>query len=252
MPVAQYVVVLLSLAFASQLQAASMTLAVASNFARPAEDIVAQFEAASGHSVRVTTASTGKLYAQIVNGAPFDMLLSADAERPRLLEENGIGVMGTRATYAVGRLYLYSRNASFAGVDCEAQLAKLVKRRLAIANPQTAPFGEAALEYLQASGFFSAVEAQLVYGENISQAFLFVATGNAEIGLVANSQVAMSRMHDATCEWLVPEDRYAPIEQQAILLQRAVSNPAATEFLAFLRGDEARAVLSNYLYGLPQ
>jgi molybdate transport system substrate-binding protein len=252
MPVARYVFVLLSLLLASHLQAESMTLAVASNFARPAEDIVARFEAASGHSVRVTTASTGKLYAQIVNGAPFDVLLAADAERPRLLEESGLGVMGTRATYAIGRLYLYSRNVSFAGIDCVAQLATLGKRRLAIANPQTAPYGKAALEYLQKTGFLSTVEPQLVYGENISQAFLFVATGNAEIGLVANSQVAMSRMHDATCEWLVPEDRHSPIEQQVILLQKAKTKPAATEFLSFLSGAESRAVLSNYLYGLPQ
>lgn len=237
---------------AASVKAESLTLAVASNFARPAEKIVARFEAASGHAVRMTTASTGKLYAQIVNGAPFDVLLAADAERPRLLEENGIGVQGTRVTYAIGRLYLYSDHASFAGTDCEAELAVLGKRRLAIANPQTAPYGKAAREYLGASGFWSAVEPRLVYGENISQAFLFVATANAEIGLIANSQLVDATMRDATCQWLVPEDRHAPIEQQAIMLRRASHNPAATEFVAFLDSDESRAILRDYLYGLPQ
>ena len=240
------------LLFACSLKAESLTLAVASNFARPAEEIVALFESASGHSVRVTTASTGKLYAQIVNGAPFDLLLAADAERPRLLEESGIGVQGTRATYAIGRLYLYSDHATFAGVDCEAALATLGKRRLAIANPLTAPYGKAAREYLQASGLWPAVESRLVYGENISQAFLFVATANAEIGLIANSQLAFATLPDVTCAWLVPEDRHLPIEQQAILLDRAGDNPAASEFLAYLNSAAARAVLSDYLYGLPQ
>ena len=249
---ARFELVALSVLIASQAQAESITVAVASNFARPAEEIVAQFESASGHAVRVTTASTGKLYAQIVNGAPFDVLLAADAERPRLLEQRGVGVQGTRATYALGRLYLYSRHASFAGVDCEAELAKLGKRRLAIANPLTAPYGSAAREYLQAIGSWSVVAPQLVYGENISQTFLFVATGNAEIGLVANSQVAVSQSHDTTCEWLVPEGRHSAIEQQAILLQRAHDNPAATEFLAFLNGAESRSVLIDHLYGLPQ
>jgi len=234
---------------ATALPAQPTMVAVASNFAAPAADIVALYEARTGNEVLVVTASTGKLYAQIVNGAPFDVFLAADAERPRLLEESGVGVSGTRMTYATGRLYLYSRHASFAEVDCQVELAALGARKFAIANPLTAPFGKAAQEYLLASDLWSSIEGSLVYGENIAQAFLFVATGNAAIGLVANSQLSGPANDAETCRWLVPQAMHAPIEQQAILLQRAADNDAAKALLDFLDGVEARKILDGYHYG---
>lgn len=229
-----------------------LTLAAASNFARPAHEIAERFEAASGHSVRVTTASTGKLYAQIVNGAPFDVLLAADAERPRLLEESGAGVAGTRFTYAVGGLTLWSRDAELVGEDCREQLIRLGSKRLAIANPLTAPYGVAARQFLQGEGLWPIVEPQLVFGENISQALHFVVSGNASLGLIARSQALDARLPAPTCQWFVPQSTHEPLEQQAVLLQRAAENEAATGFVAFLRSPAARKVIHDHGYTVPQ
>ena len=236
------------LLFACSLKAESLTLAVASNFARPAEEIVALFESASGHSVRVTTASTGKLYAQIVNGAPFDLLLAADAERPRLLEESGIGVQGTRATYAIGRLYLYSDHATFAGVDCEAALATLGKRRLAIANPLTAPYGKAAQETLEHLKVWKKLRPSLVRGENIAQTLQFVATENAKMGFVAKSQVEDPRFKLKGSLWEVPASMHGPVLQQAILLKPGHENSSAKKFLKYLQGPVAKNIIRAYGY----
>lgn len=227
-----------------------LTLAVASNFRVPAETIAARFTAATGHEVRVSSASTGKLYAQIVNGAPFDVLLAADSERPRLLEEAGLGVAGSRTTYAVGRLVLWSRDPANAGTDCYGQLADLGDRRLAIANPATAPYGIAARQFLQNSGNWQRVSARLVYGENIAQALHFAASGNASLGLIAASQALDARLPDATCSWTVPTDLYPAIEQQAIAIDNG--NAVAMQFMAFLVSPVAQAVIVESGYGVGQ
>ena len=232
--------------------AETVTVAVASNFARPAQEIAERFEEWSGHSVRVTTASTGKLYAQIVNGAPFDVLLAADKERPRLLEESGLGIEGTRFTYAVGALTLWSRDADLDGKDCKEQLTKLGAKRLAIANPLTAPYGVAAKQFLVGAGLWSIVEPQLVFGENISQALHFVASGNASLGLISRSQALDARLPAATCQWPVPASMHEPLEQQVILLQRALSDEAATGFIGFLHGSIASQIISDHGYTVPQ
>jgi len=232
--------------------AEQLTIAVASNFARPAHALAEKFEAASGQPVRVTTASTGKLYAQIVNGAPFDILFAADAARPLLLEESGLGVEGTRFTYAIGRLVLWSAESAMVGATCEQALADLGKKRLAIANPITAPYGMAAKEYLEAAGLWNDVESQLVYGENIAQTLHFVVSGGAGFGLIARSQAMDERLPVTACSWLVPDDMHAPIEQQAVLLPHGGSNKAAAEFLAFVASSVGRQIIEKHGYSVAQ
>lgn len=232
--------------------AEQLTIAVASNFRAPAEEIAAQFMQETGHTVRISSASTGKLYAQIVNGAPFDILLAADSGHPRRLEESGLGVTGTRLTYAIGGLVLWSRDPDNANEDCRAQLDDIGHRRLAIANPETAPYGIAAKEFLQAEGLWQELEPRLVYGENIAQALHFVATGNAELGLIARSQALDERLPAATCTWLVPAELHDPIEQQAIMLERAADTAAAGTFLDYLQGATSRDITARYGYGVPE
>ena len=220
-----------------------LTLAVASNFSIPAQELAARFEGRTGHDVRIAAGSTGKLYAQIINGAPFDVFLAADAERPRLLEESGHGIEGSRFTFAIGSLVLWSTDPALAGADCRAVLERLGARKLAIANPQTAPYGEAAKMFLQSVGLWEELQSQLVYGENIAQTLQFVATGNAGLGLIANSHALVSGLPAATCHWPVPGSSHRPLEQQAILLRRAEANGAALEFLRFLQHEDARDII---------
>ena len=242
--------VLLALIAAPFASADTLTLAVASNFRAPADIIAELFAAETGHDVRVSSASTGKLYAQIVNGAPFDVLLAADSERPRLLEEAGLGVEGTRQTYAVGALVLWSQDPANATSGCPAQLEDLDDKRLAIANPVTAPYGIAAQQFLVNGGYWERVSERLVYGENIAQALHFVASGNASLGLIAASQALDERLPHATCSWQVPTSLYDPIEQQAIVVD--ASSTAARAFVEFLRSPSAQAVVINAGYGVPQ
>ncbi len=228
-----------------------VTVAVASNFARTATEIADRFTAETGHQVRISAASTGKLYAQIINGAPYDILLAADVERPRLLEEAELGVKGTRFAYAFGTLVLWSRDPGVAAAGCRAQLLHLDKKHLAIANPETAPYGVAAREFLLDAGLWERVRPRLVMGENILQTLHFVASGNASLGLIARSQTSNPVLPSPTCEWVVPTHTYSPLEQQAILLQRAADNKAANEFLNYVRGPAGREQITGHGYLLP-
>ena len=225
-----------------------MTVASASNFSAAARDIAEQFTLNTGHAVRIITASTGKLYAQITNGAPFDVLLAADAERPALLEKSGAAVSGTRFTYALGELILWSRQLD----DCRGALDKLENLRLAIANPDTAPYGAAAKAFLLKAGLWESVRPRLVIGENISQTLHFVASGNAALGFIARSQLQTPSLPRAACSWPVPGYWHAPIEQQAILLQQGLDNEAASQFLQFLRSDAGRVIIVRHGYRLPE
>ncbi len=229
----------------------SITVAVASNFAPALQNIAARFETASGHSVRVSSASTGKLYAQITNGAPFDVLLAADTERPRLLEASGQGVAASRFTYAIGGLALWSRDPALIDTDCRGSLRHLGKKRLAIANPDTAPYGAAARETLMNLGLWDHLASQLVVGENITQTLHFVSSGNALLGFIAATQAVDTRLPEATCVWPVPPKLHRPIEQQAILLQHAAENAVAKEFLSFLHSAAGRAMIRQHGYTLP-
>ena len=225
-------------------------IAVATNFADTASALEHRFEAASGQSLILVSGSTGKLYAQIVNGAPFDALLAADQRRPGLLEQQHLAVPGSRFTYAIGRLVLWSPDAARVGADGSATLERLDFRALAMANPRLAPYGAAAEEVMAALGLTDRLRSRLVIGENVGQAYSMVATGNAELGFVALSQVIGRAHGEAGSRWDVPVDLYTPIRQDAVLLARAAMNPAATGFLHFLRGEEARRIILSSGYGV--
>jgi len=248
MRISPCIALLLAPFVATGLRADTLTIAVASNFAQPAHVLAALYEKSSGHDVRITSASTGKLYAQIKNGAPFDLFLAADSERPRLLEDSGSGVAGSRFTYALGELVLWSADADLEGQDCLGQLENLGDRKLAIANPLTAPYGVAAREALQASGVWEAVQENLVYGENISQTLHFVASRNAALGLIATSQSQDVRLPEPSCSWPVPPALHGSIEQQAILLARAADNDVAEDFLRYLRSSLAIDIIAAHGY----
>lgn len=245
--VAAVLLTVAGLGVAAGAAAAELHLAAASNFAPVLERLGPRFEALSGHRLVVSYGSSGTLYAQIRNGAPFAVLLSADAERPRRLEEQGLAVPGSRFVYARGRLVLWSP----AAVPLDGGGAALGRggfRHLAIANPRTAPYGAAARQVLERLGHWDAVQDRLVQGENIAQTWQFVASGNAELGFVSRSQLGAEA---EGLVWEVPPELYDPIEQQAVLLERGRVNPAATAFLAFLQSAEARDVIRASGYGLP-
>jgi molybdate transport system substrate-binding protein len=220
-------------------------VAVASNFLNPLQALAAQFERETGAAVRISAGSTGKLYAQILNGAPFDVFLAADSRRPRLLEEGGNAVPGSRFTYAEGRLVLWSRDAN--RITGPESLARDDYRHLAIANPKTAPYGEAARQVLERLQLWDRLRARLVFGENIGQTFQFVVSGNAELGLVALAQLHREPYRTSGSRFVIPPDWHAPIRQDAVV----VAGPRerlAREFTAFLRSPEARQVLEAYGY----
>lgn len=222
--------------------AGEVRVAVAANFAGPMQQIAAEFEKESGHKALLSSGATGKFYAQIVNGAPFDIFLAADDETPARLEREGLAVAGGRFTYAVGRLVLWSAKPGV--VDpAGAILAAGSFQRLAVANPKTAPYGTAAVETLRALGLLERLQARFVQGENIAQTHQFVASGNAEIGFVAVSQVFRDGALAGGSAWIVPERLHAPIRQDAALLARARDNPAAVALLAWLKSDRARAII---------
>jgi len=222
-----------------------ITVAVAANFARPMAALVERFEAETAHRVRITTGSTGKHYAQIRNGAPFDAFFAADAERPRRLEEAGVGVPGSRFTYAIGRLALWSPRSDY--VDAEGKILEDgAFRHLAIANPSLAPYGAAARDVLAAKGVLDALERKLVFGEDVGQTFGFVHSGAAELGFVAYAQLVADDGGVGGSHWLVPAALHAPIEQQAVLL---VDSPAARAFVEFVSSDAARAIIERFGYG---
>lgn len=226
----------------------ALTIAVASNFHSTAKEIASRFTASTGTAVRLSTGSTGKLYAQIVNGAPYDIYLAADAERPELLEESGEAVTGSRITYAMGSLVLWSADPSLADRDCRDSLERGDFRKLAIANPKTAPYGSAAQEFLQQAGLLAATESKLVFGENISQTLNFVATGNATLGLIAASQAASELPVSATCSWSVPPELHSELHQQAVILTASKNVATAREFMGFLQSAEIRALLEKQGY----
>lgn len=243
---------LLSAALALPAFAEPLTVAVASNFRAVAEEIAEQFWETTGQEVRFSSGSTGKLYAQILHGAPFDVFLAADDRHPGLLSEADPDVAATRMTYAVGALVLWSVDPQLKGGDCRAALEAPGDYRLAIANPSTAPYGTAAREVLVRLGLWESLRGKLVYGESIAQALQFVATGNARLGMIARSQAEDPRLPEAACRWDVPSGLHEPILQQAVVLQRGLQNPAAMQFLRYLGSPEAAATIRRYGYETAQ
>ena len=204
------------------------------------------FGAQTGHSLKISTGSTGQLYAQITNGAPFDVFLSADAARPEKLEKVGFAVAGSRLTYALGRLVLWGAGKTPINERAEAILSDPQFRSLAIANPDLAPYGAAARETLQARGLWDSLKGRLVFGQNIGQTRALVATGNAEIGFVALAQIKDSSATESY--WLVPEKDHQPISQDAVLLTRARDNAAARAFMDYLKSPRARQIIAGFGY----
>ena len=234
------------LAFGSA-RAAETQVAVAANFTEPAKAIARAFKAATGHTALLSFGASGQFYGQIAHGAPFEVFLSADAERPAKAEQDGLGVAGTRFTYAVGRLVLYSKTPGL--VDGAGAVLRGGKfNKLSIADPAAAPYGTAAVQTMTKLGVYDALKPKIVKGGSITQAYQFVDTGAADLGFVALSQVVNV---SGGSRWVVPAADHAPIDQQAILLYTAQNNAAAKAFLAFLRTPAAVAIIKKYGYEVP-
>lgn len=232
------------LALTAGAQAAEVPVAVAANFTEPAKEIGAAFQKATGNTLALSFGPSGGFYTQISHGAPFEVFLSADDERPKKAEAEGLAVPGTRFTYAVGRLVLYSKTPGM--VDAKGAVLKGGKfEKLSIADPTAAPYGTAAIETMTKLGVYEALKPKIVQGSSIAQAYQFVATGAAELGFVAQSQVIKV---EGGSRWLVPETLHAPIVQDAVLLKTGANDPAAKAFMTFLKGPEARAIIKRYGY----
>ena len=238
--------ILLCLVIALSARADVLRIAVASNFEATLEDLADAFEQRHDIDVQRSPGSTGRHFAQICHGAPFDLFFAADMERPRLLEEQGRIVEGTRFTYALGKLVLWSPDPErITGKD---SLNGADYRHLAIANPKLAPYGKAALDVLENFGLADELRSRLVMGSNIGQTAQFVHTGAAEMGFVALSQIQRPGKELSGSSWLPPDESYSPIIQQAVVLKESA---AARAFIAFLATEEALEIIASYGYGVP-
>ncbi|PCI26228.1 MAG: molybdate ABC transporter substrate-binding protein [SAR324 cluster bacterium] len=228
-----------------QAMADKIRVAVASNFTGTIRKIAESFEKSTGHKVILIFGSTGKHYAQIKHGAPFDAFFAADARRPKLLEKEGVALPGSRFTYAIGKVILWSPQKNY--VDIEGKtLEQKEFRYLSLANPKLAPYGKAAQEILQGRGLWKGLRGRMVRGENIGQTFQFVKSGNAELGFIAYSQVKHPGESVEGSYWKIPQSLYSPIEQQAVLLR---DNDTARSFLSFVKSDESLKIIRGFGYG---
>jgi molybdate transport system substrate-binding protein len=239
---------LLLLGCAEQNDGDSATVAVASNFLVPATLLAGNFAERGLGELTVVSGSTGQLYAQIINGAPFDILLAADQERPRLLGERGQAIPGSQFSYAIGRLLLCSSDAAGRVDDGIAVLRNANFRHLAIANPALAPYGLAAMETLESLGVRERLADRLVVAENISQVYTLLVTANVEFGLVARSSVMLDKSRNSERCWPVPAALHSDIRQDAILTKRAQANPVAAAFMVFLASADAKSLIRSYGY----
>lgn len=242
--------ILLGLLLSSSVFADSVHIAVASNFHQALKLLAQDFERASGHRVRISSASTGQLYAQVLHGAPYDIVLAADSLRPQRLEQQGLVVSGQRFTYAIGGLVLWAPGLAATTQGCRAALERGQFSRLAIANPATAPYGLAAKQVLQHLGLWQSYRKHLVRGQNIAQTFQFVASANVAAGFVARAQLAQQDKRPG-CHWPVPAGYHGVIAQQAVGLKRAANKPAARAFLDYLRSPPAQGRIRDLGYDTP-
>lgn len=239
----------LTLTFSAPGLAEQTQIAVAANFAEPIKAIAAVLEKTTGHTLKVTLGATGKLYAQIKNGAPFDVLLAANTATPAALEKDGLAKTGSSFTYANGKLVLWSADTT--RVDAKGEVLQGNSfHKLAYANPKTAPYGEAAVQVMDKLGLTSSLTPKLVQGESIGQAFHFVYTGNAEIGFVAMSQVLEGGKLKGGSMWVVPQALYQPIQQNAVLLQHGANNAAAQALVQLLQSPNIKNLIRSYGYDL--
>lgn len=231
-------------------QAAEVKVAVAANFAQPMKDIAAEFEKDTGHKLAITQGATGKFYAQITNGAPFEVFLSADDETPAKLVKEGKAVTGTQFTYAIGRLVLWSPDEKL--VDQGGAVLKTDRfKYISIANAKVAPYGRAAVQTMQKLGVLSAIEPRVVQGESITQTHQFVTTGNAQLGFVAMSQVWENNRVKSGSGWIVPEDMHEQLRQDIVLLNPGKDSSAATALVNYLKSDKSKKIIERYGYKLP-
>lgn len=230
--------------------AAQVRVAVAANFSAPMQKLAQAFEQETGHQALLSMGSTGGLYAQISHGAPFHLLMAADAEAPLKLEKEGLGVASSRFTYAVGTLVLWSKQPGLVA-DRGEVLRRGPFQKLAIANPKLAPYGAAAVQTLTQLGLWSGLQPKLVQGDNIAQTYQFVATENASLGFVALSQVMADGKMAPGSAWIVPSHLHVPLQQDAVLLSPGKDNPAAVALMGFLKGEKAKAIIRSFGYGLP-
>ena len=239
----------LLLSMASASHAAEAQVAVAANFAEPIKAIAAVLEKTTGHTLRVSLGPTGGLYTQIKNGAPFDVFLAADTERPAMLEKEGLTQPGTRFTYGTGKLVLWSVKPG--RVDDKGEVLKAADLgKVAFANPKTAPYGAAALQVMEKLGLQAALQPKLVQGESIGQTFNFVKTGNADVGFVAMSQVrAGGRLKEGSM-WAIPQDLYTAIQQDVVVLKRGENNEAALALIDLLKSPDIKDLIRSYGYDL--
>lgn len=242
-----WVTLFLGMAVAVCSWSAEVIVAVAANFTVPMKHISQQFEQETGHQVVLAFGSTGKFYAQIKQGAPFHVLVAGDQITPSRLVDEQVAVKGTQFTYAIGELVLWSAVSNLLGRTRETLIARDFNR-IAVANPKLAPYGRAGYQVLQRLGLLEVVRDRLVQGENISQAYQFVATENAELGFVALSQVLSANSTSEESFWRVPQAYYEPIKQDAALLNKGLDNPAAGALLDYLRGDKARKIIRSFGY----
>lgn len=239
--------VLIAALFTGAAHAETISVAVASNFTAPMQKIAAQFEKDTGHKAELSFGATGKFYAQISNGAPFGILLAADDKTPAKIAQEGKGDAASRFTYSIGKLVLWSKQDGY--VDANGEVLKTGKfQHVAIANPKLAPYGLAAEQTLTKLNLLDAIKPKFVQGENIGQTYQFAATGNAELGFVALSQVMEDGKIKAGSAWVVPAEMHEPIRQDAIVLNNAKDNVAAKALMDYLKGDKARAIISAYGY----
>lgn len=242
-------VLLLGVAAHTLVLADEAQVAVAANFAEPIKAIAAVLEKTTGHKLKITLGATGKLYAQITNGAPFDVLLAANTDTPAALEKDGLAQPGSRFTYATGKLVLWSADA--AKVDAKGDVLKNGNfRKLAYAAPKIAPYGAAAIQVMEALGLQTALAPKLVQGESIGQTFTFVFTGNAELGFVSMSQVLEGGQLKSGSMWVIPQNLYRPIQQDAVLLKHGASNPAAQALMTLLKSSNIKDLIRSYGYAL--
>jgi molybdate transport system substrate-binding protein len=247
---ALWLIAAIVLSIATPARAAEVQVAVASNFAQPMQQIAEAFTRDTGHRAVVTTGATGTLFAQIEGGAPFEMFLSADSATPGKLSKDGFALDETRFTYAFGVLALWSAKPRV--VDPAGAVLKTgAFSRLAIANPKLAPYGAAAIESLTSLGLLARLQSKLVQGETIAQTFQFVASGNADIGFVALSQITTPDGARSGSSWIVPGSLHTPIQQDAVVLRKGAASPAAASLCTYLRGSTARAIVRSYGYELP-
>ncbi|MBC3205214.1 molybdate ABC transporter substrate-binding protein [Pseudomonas sp. SWRI111] len=238
---------LLSMFTVAAVQADEVQVAVAANFTAPIQAIAADFEKATGHKLIAAYGATGQFYTQIKNGAPFEVFLAADDSTPQKLEAEGETVKGSRFTYAIGTLALWSAKAGY--VDAKGEvLADNPFQHLAIANPKTAPYGLAATQVLDKLKLTEATRAKIVEGQNITQAYQFVSTGNAELGFVALSQIYKDGKVSGGSAWIVPADLHQPIRQDAVILNKGKDNPAAKALVDYLKGAKATALIQSFGY----